>query len=763
MPRLTEYIPHEPTAKQAAFLLLDQLDAFYGGAAGGGKALSANSSVCTPFGFRKMSDIKVGDRICSVDGGNSQVIGVYPQGEQQLYTFTFSDGSKVDATLDHLWKYSIAGKGKWKKSGLVWKLATTEQIIRMMEEEKAILIPLAEPIQFTRSYRHDYRQIHPYVLGCLLGDGSMRISPVKIHSADPELVERMQDVSGMTWHRYGDTITYRVLGEDSKELTYWLKANKLFGHNHYTKFIPEQYKYSSVDSRFELLRGLMDTDGYCSESGKAYFSSASKQLATDVQWIVRSLGGNATITESMGSYTKDGERCETQINYGIYIRMPDNSEIFALDRKKKIATKYNGGRFVLKKKIVKIEKAGSEQAICIKIDRPDGLFITDDFVVTHNSDALLMAALQYVDVKDYAALLLRDTYKNLTMPGSLLDRADEWLYGTSAKWDGDAKTYRFPSGATITFGYLDGPRDHLNYKSAEFQFIGIDEASDLRWSQMMYMFSRLRRLEGFPVPLRFRLASNPGGISHLELKTKYIDRETREEGVVFIPAGLDDNPYLDRDTYKRNLMNLDPVTREQLLKGDWDIREKGRMFDRSWFQLIESYNPDNIVSRVRYWDLAATEPHKTNKEPAYTCGAKLLKTKSGQYIIESIIRFRKTPRVVEQVIKQTAQLDGIGTEIWMEQEPGSSGVNTIDHYRRDVLPEYTFRPDKVTGSKIERAAPFSSQAEAGNVLILKGSWNKDFLDEAELFPDGKFKDQVDSCSGAYSKIASNSGFRIRSV
>ena len=111
-----------------------------------------------------------------------------------------------------------------------------------------------------------------------------------------------------------------------------------------------------------------------------------------------------------------------------------------------------------------------------------------------------------------------------------------------SKWM-ESQDISLPFRSNNHFGYLDGPRDHLNYKSAEFQFIGIDEASDLRWNQMMYMFSRLRRLEGSPVPLRFRLASNPGGISHLT-QTKYIDRETREEGVVFIPAGLDDNPYL---------------------------------------------------------------------------------------------------------------------------------------------------------------------------------------------------------------------------
>jgi predicted phage terminase large subunit-like protein len=407
------------------------------------------------------------------------------------------------------------------------------------------------------------------------------------------------------------------------------------------------------------------------------------------------------------------------------------------------------------------------------------------------SDALLMAALQYVDIPGYSALLLRDTYKNLTMSGALLDRADSWLSGTDARWDGESKTYRFPSGATITFGYLDGPKDHLNYKSSEFQFIGPDEAGDLRWNQIMYLFSRLRRktpdaylkeLYSLPkfsgisenqlqyyyeqyksIPLRFRMASNPGGISHSEIKTKYIDPETRDSEAVFIPAGLTDNPALNYEEYTKSLMHLDPVTRAQLLNGDWDIREKGRMFDRSWFKIVPEI-PGRVLSSVRYWDLAATEPRKSGHEPAYTAGVKISQLEDYRYIIESIIRFRKTPRVVEAVIAQTAELDGISVPIYMEQEPGSSGVNTIDHYRRTVLPQYAFQADKVTGNKIQRAAPLSSQAEAGNILLLSGSWNKDFLEEAELFPDGKFKDQIDATSGGFQKIAgSPTGIRVRVI
>jgi len=376
------------------------------------------------------------------------------------------------------------------------------------------------------------------------------------------------------------------------------------------------------------------------------------------------------------------------------------------------------------------------------------------------SDALLMAALQYVDFPNYNALLIRDTYTNLAMPEALMDRADEWLYHTDASWNSENKQWRFPSGATVSFGYLDGPRDHLKYKGAEFQFIGIDEASDLRWEQVLYLFSRLRRTRKKTVgddnlislvPLRFRAASNPGGLSHEKLKERYIDPETKDIKKIFIPAGLDDNPYLDVESYHESLNELDPVIREQLKNGNWDIRNKGRLFDRAWFEIVET--APVAVNTIRYWDLASTEPHKKNPDPDWTTGLRLSMDVSGTYYIEEVRRFQHTPKNVEQNVLQTAQLDGIAVPIHMEQEPGSSGVNTIDHYLRYILNGYAFYGDKKTGSKYDRARPVSAQAEAGNIKVVRGAWNKKFFNELELFPEGIHDDQVDALSGAFDKLA----------
>jgi len=130
------------------------------------------------------------------------------------------------------------------------------------------------------------------------------------------------------------------------------------------------------------------------------------------------------------------------------------------------------------------------------------------------SDALLMAALQYVDMPGYSAILFRRTFSDLALPGALLERSTEWLKPTDAKWDDNKKTWHFPSGATLTFGYLEHENDKYRYQSSEFNFIGFDELTQFTESQYRYLFSRLRRLKGSEVPLRMRAASNPGGEGH---------------------------------------------------------------------------------------------------------------------------------------------------------------------------------------------------------------------------------------------------------
>ncbi len=371
------------------------------------------------------------------------------------------------------------------------------------------------------------------------------------------------------------------------------------------------------------------------------------------------------------------------------------------------------------------------------------------------SDALLMGALQFVEVPRYSSILFRRTYNDLALPGALMDRAMEWLANTPARWNNVKHIWTFPSGATLTFGNLEHEQDKFRYQSAEFQYIGFDELTQFLETQYRYLFSRLRRLENTYIPLRMRSASNPGNIGHDWVKRRFLI-EGATHGRVFIPAKLKDNPYLDRQTYIQSLNQLDPITRRQYLNGDWTARHGGSIFLREWFkdQFVNIIPID--AEKVRYWDMAATKP-KPHTDPDYTVGA-LVGLKNGQYYIGDIQRFRKAPPETEAIVKTTAELDGRYVRIFMEQEPGSSGVAMIDHYARNVLVGFTFRGIKTTGPKEERANPLSSAAEAGNVKLVRASWNGELLDEFEAFPIGSHDDIVDAVSGAVQQLARRTGY-----
>ena len=195
------------------------------------------------------------------------------------------------------------------------------------------------------------------------------------------------------------------------------------------------------------------------------------------------------------------------------------------------------------------------------------------------SSALLMGALQYADTPGYAALILRRTYPELSKADGMIPRSLEWLGGTDARWNQQEHRWVFPGGATLEFGHLQHESDVYQYHSAAYQFIGFDELTTFTEFQYRYLFSRLRRPETSTIPLRMRSGSNPGGVGHDWVKQRLLV-EGLEHGRAFIPARLVDNPFLDRAEYERSLSNLDPVTRSQLLNGDWSARHGGSLFRR---------------------------------------------------------------------------------------------------------------------------------------------------------------------------------------
>ncbi len=372
------------------------------------------------------------------------------------------------------------------------------------------------------------------------------------------------------------------------------------------------------------------------------------------------------------------------------------------------------------------------------------------------SVALLMAAAQYVEVPNYAALLLRRTYADLSLPGAIMDLSREWWGDSKARWVDDDKTWRFPSGATITFGYLEYEKHKYRYQGSAYQFIAYDELSQFTDSMYRYLFSRLRGADTLDVPVRMRSASNPGGQGHEWVKQRFLI-EGPEKGRIFVPSSLSDNPSLHQENYRRALDELDPVTRAQLLEGDWDVQGEGAAFRRDWFEVTDSA-PIIFERVVRAWDTAATAP-TVNKDADWTVGVKMGKKPNGQFFILDVRRIQGTPREVQSIMYNTAREDGPEVEIYMEQEPGASGKQIIDHIQTSLLSGYAFMGIRSTGSKIVRAAPFSSQVQATNVAILRKPWLGPFLDELEAFPHGDHDDQVDAASLAFMQLTQGGDIR----
>lgn len=398
------------------------------------------------------------------------------------------------------------------------------------------------------------------------------------------------------------------------------------------------------------------------------------------------------------------------------------------------------------------------------------------------SDALLIDAIRYVGRghgSRYHAILFRRTFPELER--TLIKRAYDLYPRLGARYDQTKKVWKFPGGELVEFGHIEHEQDVEKHLGGEYQFVGFDELTTFTESQYLRLLGRCR--SGIGITCRVRSATNPGSSGHEWVFKRWgvwLDPESTEKakpgetlyfvrgddeidrvvpkgtrlskGRTFIPATLEDNPFLFNDgNYEAALQNLDLVTREQQRRGNWLIKPgKGLYFKRAWFKFVDRDQVPSGVRRVRYWDRAATEPEK-GKDPDWTVGLKAAWADDGRFFVEDVARMRGSPGEVEQYIEATAEADGDEVSIWLEQEPGASGKAEIASYIKR-LSRWTVHPDRKRLDKVVAAGPVSSQTEQGNVYLVRAPWNEQFIQEGEQFPEGSHDDQIDALSGAYSKL-----------
>lgn len=359
---------------------------------GAGKAGKMSSKVLTPSGFIEMRDVKVGTKVVAGDGEKASVIGVYPQGKRRIYRITMNDGGFTEVSDNHLWEVQNRCDRQFetRTGNHRTRIIKTEDMLKdfIIEKDgrKNYSIDYVPEI---KAFEEKKFYIHPYLLGCLLGDGGLSTKTICFTKKDKEIVEKINSLIGGYEFvlKRGSDKDYYLRSKDAAKKPNLLKEELnrlgLLGTKSATKFIPEEYLYSSHEQRLWLLRGLLDTDGYAEYKGIEY-STASQKLAENVTELVRSLGGYASLTKRKSGYRdKDGNSVSCLDNYRITILFSANHDNpFWLERKAKI---YNPKCKLWKRYIKNIEYVGEEECQCIMIDNPCHLYITDDYIITHNT------------------------------------------------------------------------------------------------------------------------------------------------------------------------------------------------------------------------------------------------------------------------------------------------------------------------------------------------------------------------------------------
>ena len=347
-----------------------------------GKAQPKELVVDTPTGKKRWGDIVVGDELFGADGKATRVIARHERGVRGVYRVTFDDGASTLVCGEHVW--AVKGRNQRRCSQGFVEM-TTEDIVRAGVrrsngkcECRQWELPTSGPVE----YAAQALPIDPYILGLWLGDGGRNTA--RITSMDSE-VDFNIDLRGYTTH------SGRKVGTEAKSITVHgigkaLRELGVFDKYSYEKRVPRMALENTAECRAEVLRGLLDTDGTANSAGSVIFSSTSRGLADDVVWLARSLGGKASVspTVKMPWYTgKDGQHVPGRPCYNVVLNMPNGFRCFYVERKQ--SRLRPAQQRYMSRWISSIDLAGESECMCVTVEAQDGLYLTNDFIVTHNS------------------------------------------------------------------------------------------------------------------------------------------------------------------------------------------------------------------------------------------------------------------------------------------------------------------------------------------------------------------------------------------
>lgn len=450
---------------------------------------------------------------------------------------------------------------------------------------------------------------------------------------------------------------------------------------------------------------------------------------------------------------------------------------------------------------------GPQRAFCAS---PADIAIYGGAAGGGKSYALLLEAAKWTHLKGYRGVIFRRNTTDVLGEGGLWDESKEIYSALGAiPRESPKPSWTFRSGARIAFDHLQHEKSKHGHQGRQYAFVGFDELTHFSEAQFWYLLSRARSKCGVrpyvratcnPDPDSFvrRLIAwwiGPDGLpiqercgvirwfvrvldrmewadSPEELKRKF--HGCRPRSLTFIAAKLADNPALveaDPD-YEANLDAQTSVDRARLKDGNWDARdEAGSYFKREWFEIVD-HAPDDVVRWVRGWDLAATEVSPSSPDPDWTRGALVGVTRPRadgrpRYVIADIAGIRAAPGSTERFYVATAHQDGRGVEQLFWQDPAQAGKDQIRHIRSE-LADFAVGTQTATQNKKAYAKLWSAKAEPrngaifGDFILVRGSWNAEFLAEAQAFDGGAHDDMIDAVSRAHLELGEGRA-RVRSL
>lgn len=438
------------------------------------------AKVLTPDGWRNMGDLHVGDTVYASDGTESLIEEIYLPGNRDIFEIKTNDNQKTHTCDQHIWEARETNHGRRFNKPKLYSTSFIKDNLLNKYKKSRFALPKNNPVNFSEKDL----EIHPYILGCLLGDGSLKSDSVVFCNTDQDIIGRFKfllakmknlqlNFNGGINYNISQTNITTKLSHKNKSLG--IKYNNsikeklgklnLLDTKSDTKFVPEIYKLSSIDQRIEILKGLLDTDGTIKNNGEISFTTTSKLLANDVMEIVRSLGGKT------GVYIRDrvgqkhlcrGHVVESKkISYEVNINVDFNP--FFCKRK---ANKFIANRKKYNTFIKSIKKVGNEPVKCIKISHPSHLYITNDYIVTHNTldEKTDIYFSHFYD--NLSKLISQEAIKFLKEGGYLSDCVLNYMRGT-------------------TFGRYDADGNPIG------QVVIMDEAQNMTASEMKTFISRM--------------------------------------------------------------------------------------------------------------------------------------------------------------------------------------------------------------------------------------------------------------------------------